>query len=311
MRKNNTMKSTRRKNLMRKKNKGMGKSFKFLVLLFLVLGIFLFVYLRTVYWNGRDKLAFAFRMNSGDVGVTVADPKLIEITTLVIPGDTQVDVAENYGTFRIKNVWQLSQNEKLKGRLLPETITQNFLFPTFLWADISGINIGNSSLSGIVKFIFASNATNIPFGDRLNLALFALKVKGPGRTEINLGQSQFLRKLKLNDGQTGYVLNGQPSSRLTVYFTDNTPSVSGTKVNIVDATGTSDVANKVGQIIEVMGAKVVSVEKKEPVGFGCEIAGADSEIVKKVLTLFSCTDGSRTSDFDLEIRLGQDFAKRF
>jgi len=296
------MKSARRKNLLKKKGKGIRKSFRFLTLLLLVLGIFLFTYLRTIYWNGRDKLAFAFRMNSGDVGVTVADPKLIEITTLVIPGDTQVDVAENYGTFRIKNVWQLSQNEKLKGRLLPETITQNFLFPTFLWADTE---------VGTLKFIFASNATNIPFGDRLNLALFALKVQGPGRTEINLGQSQFLRKLKLNDGQIGYVLSGQPSSRLTVYFSDNTLSVSGTKVNIVDATGTSDVANKVGQIVEVMGAKVVSVEKKAPTGFGCEVVGADSEIVKKVLTLFSCTDGDRTSDFDLEIRLGQDFAKRF
>ena len=303
--------SARRKNLIKKRRRSFGKPFRFLTLLLLIFGIFLFVYLRTVYWNGRDKLAFAFRMNGGDVGVTVADPKLVEITTLVIPGDTQVDVAKNYGTLRVKNVWQLSQNEKLKGRLLPETITQNFLFPTFLWADVSGISISNSSLLGIAKFIFASNATNIPLGDRLNLGIFALKVQGPGRTEINLGQSQFLRKQKLNDGESGYVLNGQPSSRLTVYFSDNILSVSGTKVNIVDATGTPDVANKVGQIVEVMGVKVVSVEKKAPAVFDCEIVGADPKIVKKVLNLFSCTRGDRASGFDMEIRLGQNFAKRF
>lgn len=296
---------------MKKRRLSLGKPSILLALLLLVLVIFLFVKFRTVYWNGQDKLAFAFRMKSGDVGVTVADPKLAEITTLIIPGDTQVDVAENYGTLRIKNVWQLSQNEKLKGRLLPETITQNFLFPAFLWSDSDGVAISSPSVSGILKFVLTPKATNIPFGDRLNLGLFALKVSDSGRSEINLGESQFLRKLKLNDGGNGYVLVGLPSSRLTVYFSDNDAILMQSKVNMIDATGTSDVANKVGQIIEVMGGKVVSIEKKAPALFDCEVIGTDPKVVEKILTLFSCAKGAGKSDFDLEVRLGQNFAKRF
>lgn len=288
-----------------------GLFIKILIPLVAILLAFLFVKIRTIYWNDHDKFAFTYRTSGGDVGVTIADPKLEELTTLIIPGDTEVDVSENYGTLRLKNVWQLSQNEKLKGRLLPETVTQNFLFPVFLWSDIDGASIEKQSLSGILRFVFKPSVTNIPFGDRVSLALFSLRAPSLGRSEINLGESQFLKKQKLNDGEVGYILNGQISQRLTVYFSDNDLSVKSSKINIVDATGTPDVAIKVGQIIEVMGGKVVSVEKKAAVDTDCEVSGNDSVIVKKVLTLFSCKKGTNKSDFDLEIRLGQSFAKRF
>lgn len=314
------MKSARRKNFTKrwrsaktggKKSRARGIFLKILIPALLILVGFLFVRLRTVYWNNHDKLAFAYRGSSGDVGITVADPALTELTTLIIPGDTQVDVAENYGTLRLKNVWQLSHDEKLGGRLLSETVTQNFLFPTFLWADNDGENIEKSGLLGIIKFIFNPMGTNIPFGDRVYLGLFALKVPSLGRSEIDLGESQFLQKEILNDGVSGFIINGQPSGRLTVYFSDNDLSAAGARVNIVDATGAPAVSDKVGQIVEVIGGKVVNVEKKDPGAFDCEIVGTDPKIVKKIMNLFSCSRGAGKSEFDLEIRLGQKFAKRF
>jgi len=314
------MKSARRKKFTKrwrsahtpsKKTHIYGIFIKILVPLAIILMAFLFVKIRTIYWNGYDKVAFTYRMDGGDVGVTIADTKLEELTTLIIPGDTEVDVAENYGTLRLKNVWQLSQNEKLKGRLLPETVTQNFLFPVHLWADVGAVSLIDQSIMGTVKFVFSPSVTNIPFGDRVSLAMFALRASSLGRSEINLGESQFLKKQKLNDGEIGYILNGPISQRLTVYFSDNDLSVTASKINIVDATGTPDVAIKVGEIIEVMGGKVVSVEKKGEESSDCEVSGKDKAIVKKVITLFSCKSGIVKSDFDLEIRLGQNFAKRF
>lgn len=294
-----------------KKSRVRGILLKILIPAILILAAFLFVRLRTVYWNNHDKLAFTFRTSSGDVGVTVADPALTELSTLIIPGDTEVDVAQNYGTIRLKNVWQMSQDEKLGGKLLPETVTQNFLFPTFLWSDTDGGSIEKSMLSGIVKFIFDPMGTNIPFGDRVSLGLFALRVPSLGRTEINLGESQFLRKQVLNDGVPGFIINGQPSGRLTVYFSDNDLSSTGARVSIVDGTGAPGVSDKVGQIIEVMGGKVVNIEKKDPVASDCEVIGADPKIVRKIVNLFSCSRGVGKSEFDLEIHLGAYFAKRF
>jgi hypothetical protein len=259
-----------------------------------------------------DKVSVAFRNGSTNVGVTVMDPKLDEVTTFIIPGDTQVDVARDLGTLRIKNVWQLGINERVGGSLLPATITKNFMFPVFLWSENNSESLGKGDLGGTLHFIFFPGATNIPFGDRISLGLFALKVQDIGRSEINLGESQFLTKQKLSDGQTGYIISGPISQRLTVYFSDNVISDENLKINIVDATGMPGVADTVGQILEVIGGKVTSVDKKlQPENTDCVIIGKDAKIIKKISDLFSCQAGKGSTDFDLELQLGQQFARRF
>jgi hypothetical protein len=309
------MNSARRRAFIERKKKGVNITnllVKILFPLVLVFGIFIFIKVSTHFWDGDNKVSIAFREGSGDVAVMVIDPELDEITTLVIPGDTQVDVAHNYGTLRIKNVWQLGINEKVGGSLLPETITNNFFFPVFLWSEDSAGSLGKNGIAGILHFIFFPGATNVPFGDRLQMGLFALRIQNPGKTEIDLGQSQFLTKQKLNDGQTGYVISGPISQRLTVYFSDNEVGNQNLKVDIVDATGVPGVADTVGQILEVIGGKVVSVDKiLQPENTDCIIIGMNTKMVKKISNLFSCQIGKGSTNFDLEIQLGQKFAARF
>lgn len=303
------LKSFRQKK--QKKGRVDGLFIKLGLILFIAIVLFGFLRLNTKYWNGHDKISYVFGLPGGDVGITVLDPKLTELTTLTIPGDTEVDVAENYGTLRIKNVWQLSENEKLAGRLLPETISQNFLFPVYLWSGQNGKNIGEEDLGGIFEFVFANRNTNIPIGDRLYIGLFALKVGSLGKTQINLGASQFLHKETLNDGHPGYRLSGTPPEKLTVYFSDNDLSDSPPRIYIVDATGSPGVSDKIGQILEVLGGKVVSIDKKNTDLSDCVILGSKKAVVQKVARFFSCKPISGQTAFDLEVRIGQAFAQRF
>lgn len=298
------MKSARRKKFRAKKSGPIyGPILRIVIPVVAILGLIIFVILSTRYWNGRDKLGFTYVEKNGDVSVTVLDPKLDELTTLTIPGSTEVDVAQNYGTLQIKNVWQLSQNEKLRGKLLPETVTQNFLFPNYLWSEVN--------LSDRLKFVLSPGDTNIPIGDRVQMELFAMRVPSLGRTKINLGDSQFLKKAKLSDGSNGYQLNGAPSERLTIYFSDNDLSDGNLRVNIIDATGAPGVSDTVGQIIQVLGGKIVSVDKKASEATDCDVYGNNKNVVRKIATLFSCKAGNSKTDFDLEIRLGANFARRF
>ncbi|KKR26253.1 MAG: hypothetical protein UT58_C0017G0007 [Microgenomates group bacterium GW2011_GWC1_39_7b] len=203
---------------------------------------FLFIKLNARYWDGDNKFAFVFPDDNGNVGVTVLDPTVDEMTTLVIPGDTEVTVAMNYGTMRIKNVWQLGINEKLGGQILVKTIAKNFSLPVFLWTD--------KNLPNLFKFVFLPGMTNIPFGDRVSIALFSFKVKNMDKTEIDLAKSQFVVKRVLTDGKTGYIIPGETSGRITVYFTDNDfikPALVGKniKVYIVDSTGRPNVSQVV------------------------------------------------------------------
>ncbi len=277
----------------------------------IIFALILLIKINTKYWNGKDKVAFVFRQASGDVSVSVLDPKLDEITTLSIPADTQVDVARSYGTLRIKNVWQLAINEKLNGKLLSETVARNFLFPVNLWSDSDAIHIKDADFFGVLKFVVLPKSTNIPVGDRLSMGLFALKLRALNKTEINLGTSQFLHKEKLSDGQVGYVLVGKISERVSVYFSDNQISERGMRISIVDGTGKFGEAQTVGEILEVMGGKVISIDKNNMLpDVDCSVLGKDPSVVKKISKLFSCTYGVG-GEADLQITIGGKFAKRF
>ncbi len=257
-------------------------------------------------------MGIVFRQDDGSVAVSEIDPKLGEMTSIIIPGDTEVTVAKNYGVLRIKNVWQLGLNEKLNGKLLSDTVMQNFLFPVHLWSDSDVASIKNTDFLGIIRFIFLPKKTNISFGDRALIGFYAMGLKELSKTEIDLGRSQFLKKIRLSDGEQGYRIVDSTAARLGVYFSDN--DLIGQKLNVylVDATGKNGVGEKVGQIIEVMGGKVVSIDRRtQPEKKGCEISGRNLDIGKKVAKLFGCVLTKDKSDFDLEMRLGTEFANNF
>jgi hypothetical protein len=292
----------------RQVKKKSGNSFKLVLKILIPLALlvagFLFFKINTRHWNGSDKLSFVYPSNSGDVIVTVLDPKLSEKSSFIVPADTQVNVAGGYGTLRIKNVWQLGLNEKLNGNLLSRTVTQNFNFPTTLWSE-TGINETK-------KFIFSPGKTNIKIGDRIMMAIFSMKVKGIDETEINLADNLYVKKQNLADGLPGYVLLGPVSNRLTVFFADNELSEKNVKYNLMDATSKPGLTDKVGEILEVLGGKVVSVERLPlEENTDCLVYGKMEIAVEKVASLFSCQKTDTVSEYDVEMKVGGKFSKRF
>jgi hypothetical protein len=287
-------KGRRKKRLDKSRNKSKLNLLKFLIPVVILLIGFLYLKLNTRYWNGLDKLSIVSQNDDGSVSVKIHDPVLGEVTTLVVPGDTEVAVSENLGTLRLKNVWQLGINEKIGGKLLTQTVTKNFLFPSFLFN-----GPGN---------------TNVPVGDRLLIWIFEQRTKNLQRTEIDLAEAQFFKKQKLSDGETGYRLSGGVSERLIAYFSDNDWQKKEVKIYIKDATGAVGVADTFGRVLEVMGGKVVTIEKMDKdQSLDCKVIGKDKKVIAKIIQIFGCRgEGSpRANGFDLEISLGEKFAQKF
>ena len=290
--------SRRQKRAVLKKRAVKGPFIKILALILIILLGFFYIELNTKYWNGEDKLGIAIQNSTGEVLVTLLDPELSEETIFLIPGNTEVDVAKNLGTITIGNVQKLGINEGIGGVLLPKTITKSFLFPVYLWSDREPNDF---------KFVTSKNS-NIPLGDRIAILLFAKRVR-LDRSKIDLGKSQFLIKTKLSDGTAGYKITESIFQRLTFYFSENEFSEEeGTRVYIKDATEAFDLAQKVGEIVEVMGAKVVAIEKIQKEDIECVIGGKDKEAVVKISRLFNCEIDKNTNfEFDVEIKLGSKF----
>jgi hypothetical protein len=310
---------SRRINRLRSKNrseakKSVGSLIKFLLLIVFIVPPFLFVGFSSKEWDGKNKLTLTFPLSGGDVNVVVLDPSVNEITTVVIPGDTEVEVAASYGTLRLKNVWQLGGNEKLYGDLLAKTITKNFLLPVYLWSDSSAESVGRGNALGLFRFVFLPGKTNMTIGDRFKIAIFSLKVKNIDKIEIDLANNQILVKQILSDGMEGYVVKSPMASRLGVYFSEESFFQDGQnlRVYIVDRTGYFGVAQKMGQIIETLGGRVISIDRsRDVIDLGCEVRSKGGTAVNKIKNIFDCKIVREDSDFDLEITIGRDFAGEF
>lgn len=304
----------RRRRAKTKAKKNGKKSFKkFLIAIFLAAFLFLLLTLQTRFWSSSTKSFLVVQKKNGDVAVSVFDPELEKITNIIIPKNTEVNVARQLGVWKLGSVWQLGENEKLSGRLLAETIVKHFKLPVVAWADWPAEGLSAGDLAGIAKGGFLPYKTNLGIGDRVRIGLFSMRIKNFKREDINLSESKVLKKTRLIDGEEGYVLVGDLPNWLNALFSKPEIASTGIKAVIYDATGKVGVAEEVGQVVEVMGAKLASIKKEESEDFDCEIAGKEKEIVDEVAKVFSCRKlrESPEGNFDLEIRLGEEFARRF
>src|SRR3989344_2296602 len=113
----------------RKERKSIWKIILPISLFFLIL--FSLFFLKTKYWNSKEKLAVV--INRGDkVLVSLYDPLGGTQTDIIIPGNTQVQAAGELGTWKLGSLWKLGSDEKLGGSLITKTIAKNFGFPVVI-----------------------------------------------------------------------------------------------------------------------------------------------------------------------------------
>jgi hypothetical protein len=304
----------RRKNFIKKRagKKGKFKPLRVIIGTLFILLFALFLSFGTKYWNGR-KLSVAINTKEGDIVVSTFDIQNEEITNILIPASTELTLARQLGTWRARSVWKLGMNEKFEGELVKETVIRNFHFPVTAWADSGALGFGSGDGVGAIKAAFTPYKTNLNLPDRLRLLFFALGTKSANINDLDLGQTTLLRKTKLIDGEEGYVLTSRIPETIIIIFSDNAFAQGNFRVIIKDASGKNLLGEAVGQTIELLGAKVASVEKQNPADFDCYVAGKNAEFTEKLAQVFSCqrNKASPEGNFDAEMGIGEAFAKRY
>lgn len=286
---------------------------KFMALVFLVFIYVGFVFLKTKYLNGQDKFVMAVNGEDG-VYVSVFDPGELSQSNIFIPGKTQVSVAGQLGSWKIGSVWQLGINEKMGGGLLARTISKNFGFPVVGWSGTSGLGFVNGHFRDLVKSVFSAYQVNLTMGDRLRLAFLILKIPNEGKETIDLSKSPLLKSARFLDGEDGFVIFGRIPEKIAAIFPDNRISKANFKAKIMDSSGRSGLAEKVGNIIEMMGVKVAVISKDEKgENFDCKVSGIDKSLVLNLSRILGCSENLKKEmdNFDLEVVLGSAFPKKF
>ncbi|MBU0572294.1 hypothetical protein KKH23_01325 [Patescibacteria group bacterium] len=305
----------RRKKRAKQKAKRNGKNsyVKWLFILLVPLLIFLLITFQTRFWKSSAKTFLVICNESGEVVISVFDPGLEKITNIIIPKDTEVDVARQLGRWKLGSVRELGENEDLEGRLLAETVVKYFKFPVSAWADAPALGFADGDLVGIIKASLLPYKTNLGIGDRLKLGLFSLRIKNLKRENIDFSEGNILKKVTLIGGEEGYVLAGRLPNYIIALFSNPNISSEGTTVVILDATGKANTAEEIGEVFEVMGIKLANIKKEEADDGDCEVRGKEKELLEEIAQVFSCKKlkTAPEGNFDLEIKIGRDFPKRF
>lgn len=305
---------SRKKKFLNKKRET-AKNFFVKIFLLSALLVLVFVFFsRGKFWDGKQKISIAINTKAGDVLVSTFDPVSSEIVTLKIPKDLEVKSSRSLGILKIKGLWKLGENEKLNGKLLSETLTYQLKMPVSVWADIpaSGFLASNDP-KALFYAVFSRYKTNMTFQDRIKIALFSLGVKNSSKTFIDLADYSFLLSQKLTDGALGFKIEGARPAKISVVFNDYAVSKISPKLKISDHSGKYGLAEDVGEIAELVGAKVISIVKEKEEDFDCMVLSVNKMIQKKMSQVLSCRWQNKKPEenIDVEIKIGKGFAKRF
>jgi hypothetical protein len=281
----------------KKKNIGEHNRSKKLVI-FGVVTVFLlvvgFLVFRPRMWRGGERFVLARAMKDGNVSVVVFNSRARNIATVLIPKNTQVDVAGNLGKWQIGNVWKLGESEK-RPELLAYTIMKSFAFPVDAW-EMEG----------------EAGKTNLSLGDRIKIYLFNLRVPNSDKIMIDLADTNLLNATYLSDGEKGYEIgNIDTFVEITHYFSLDEMANKQSRIIIVNNTGEHGVVDEVSSLLGVTGGKIVSVNNNEvEENFDCKIQGREIESVNYIAKILGCGVTRNDNDF-IEVVLGKDFLKRF
>jgi len=78
-------------------------------------------------------------------------------------------------------------------------------------------------------------------------------------------------------------------------------------------TGKFGIAEALGEVIEVFGGKVFSIEKGSEADSGCKVSAKVAQNAAKIALLFPCSvvDQPPDGNFDLEITIGKKFMEDY
>lgn len=258
------------------------KTVLFSVVAFLMIIVVLFLWkLSTV-----EKFSYVLQTSDGGADVVVVDPQSEIITSIQISPETQIDLSNNLGYYKLGSAWKLAEDEGLTGELIARSIVKNFSIPVYFWKD--------------------ENGTNLDLFKKLKVWFLDKKLINYSYSAVDLNDTPAISKKRLKDGSEGYLVVGEIPSYVLVNFVDQLDSTDPLKVEIVDASGSYSLSDKVSKVFSTMGSKVGSYSREDIADFRCRVSGKESGVVEKIAKIFDCEkENNFSGESDIRFEMGK------
>lgn len=228
------MRKSNRRKLKTKNSKSKINFFVLLSLIILVLGLAFLIMFKVFM---LPKFIYVNKTENGGAEIIIIDSSLDKELKYLIPYDTELNSARNYGTYKMSSLWILSEKNSIGGKLIAETVTKNYFLPIYLWRDNTRSNL---SLLQRIKIFFTKRnslgyeatimSTNLPNSILINF--------------INPSFTDFIPKIEVEDltGNIGIigkisniieVIGGKITSNSKGYDENLNCEISGRDENVV------------------------------------------------------------------------------
>lgn len=264
-------------------------------------------------WDDKYQFSFSYPVSDGVV-ISILNPVTDSATNVFIPENTQMQVANKLGSWRLGSVWQLGKQEKVGGYLLSRSLTKTFFVPVDAWASET-IKDYDGALWSRLQAIFLTSDTNIKFKDKLKIWLFMLGMPKGNSQTLALAETNSLSLEKLPDGSDGFVPNALTDRVERLFFVD-VVSQENARLGITNVANSSGTTNMLVKILETMGTSPVVIREGDFIdGFLCAIYtdASASYTAKKMALVFDCPIKEKRSEnnLDIEFVYGEEFVERF
>ncbi|CAN5290836.1 hypothetical protein BH10PAT1_BH10PAT1_2370 [soil metagenome] len=252
-------------------------------------------------WDGKSKISIAVQNRGMDVTVEILDPTTSSITKINIPAETEVQAANQLGTWKLGSITRLGKDKKLKGDFLKNTIIKSFNFPIDEWAD-----------ANFFDSIFKSDSS-FSLLDKIRISLFTLGVNNSQKTDIDLSQTNYLQRVQLTDGSLGWEISGDIPTNIESYFTDQNFADENLTILLNNGSESNAITNTLARTIQTLGVNIASTQNISASNSNCNITGLNKIVVTKIAKIFSCSTkiSKPENNFDIQIDLGKIVKNRF
>ena len=262
-------------------------------------------------WDNKNSLSLIIA-GEDEVRLVIFDPDFSKISILHIPGNTQVTASNQLGTWKLSSVWELGQQENLKGNLLANTITKSFGVPVDDWASSEAKNLISKNQLNQIKSIFTPFSTSLTLKDKVKLVVFSFQNRS-NQFNIDLESTAFLQKTRLVSGEEGYLIRSEVPPQILHLFADPKIINEAARIGLVNSTGSKQLSLEISKLIDALGSKIYFIEDTELADFDCKIVSQKKNYTAERLShLLGCESSiENTNNLDITISPGESFAKKF
>lgn len=284
------------------------------LLLFLGATFKLFTLYRQRVWQGEERVNLVISCQPTAVFSYATSPS--SLTMLTIPENSQIEVINGYGQYKLEAISRLEEIEKKD--LLAESVERALAVPIEGYLEYDNCQVEDETqvknlfLKALGTSFLKKGKTNLSQWDLVRLFLASRKVPASQVKTFNLKAYGVLNEVTLPDGSQVFEISPEKFSlKIKDLLFEEKARKEGLSVEVLNATGSFGLAEGAAEMLLNMGLEVVGIGNTPKKQAGCLLQGEGAN--KKTFTgrrlarVFDCQYVSEAPEkADFSLILGED-----